>query len=337
MFQIKNLLLKSPIIQSPMVGCTDLAYRLVSRRRGLPFCFVEMLSANAMMHESKKTVQLMKTVEEDSPLGAQIMGCDPDVMASAAAKVEEAGFALVDINMGCPVRKVTSNGAGAALLKDPQKTESIFKRVVRAVKNIPVTIKIRKGYDDDSGKEAVEIARIAEGSGISMVTVHGRTRAQGYTGRSDWDAIGKVKRAVKIPVLGNGDVVSVADARRLREISGCDGVMIGRGGLGNPWIFKQIHAALFEGCEVPPPTPEERLSTALEHMEEEAKWEGEQRAVFHMRRIGSWYIAGVTNAAFWRAELTRSRSLAEVRLVLVESLSNTKEFVHVAPAITEGQ
>jgi len=337
MLKLKSLTLSSPIIQSPMVGCTDLAYRLISRRRGMAFCFVEMISATGLMHASNKTFELMKTVPEDRPLGGQLIGCDPDVMAAAAEKMEAQGYDLLDLNLGCPVRKVTSQGAGSALLKDPKKTEEVFKRVVKAVKKIPVTVKMRKGYDDESGQEAVEIAKIAEGSGLSAVTVHGRTRAQGYTGVADWEAIGKVKRAVKIPVIGNGDVISAADARRMREVSGCDGVMIGRGGLGNPWLFRQIHAALFENRDLPSPTKEERLAAALEHLQEEVRWEGEQRAVFHMRRIGTWYIAGVMNAARWRAELVRSRTVEAVRDILIQALTQSDEFHSVRPTLTEGQ
>lgn len=337
MFTLKSLTLPSPIIQSPMVNCTDLAYRIVARRRGLAFSFVEMLSSNALLHASKKTFNLMKSHEEDRPLGAQLMGCDPDVMAEAARIVESQGFDLLDINLGCPVRKVTSMGAGAALLKDLKKAGEIFTRVVKAVKRIPVTIKMRKGFEDESGDEAVAMAKVAQDSGIAAVTVHGRTRAQGYTGSADWTAIGKVKKAVSIPVIGNGDVVTADDARRMREISGCDGVMIGRGGLGNPWIYKQIHQSLFEGIEPTPPTMDDRKATAIEHMELEAQFEGEQKAVYHMRRIGSWYIAGIPNAAHWRDQLVRSRTMAEVRHILETSLSEAKDFAVVRPTITEGQ
>jgi nifR3 family TIM-barrel protein len=320
-----------------MVGCTDLAYRLVARRRGMKFAFIEMVSSSGLMHESKKTQALMQSNQEDRPLGAQLMGCDPDVMSKAAMRVEEMGFDLLDLNLGCPVRKVTSGGAGAAMLKDPLNTRRVFESVVAAIKKIPVTIKMRLGFEDPSGDEAVEIARIAEASGISAITVHGRTRAQGYTGKANWDAIGRVKRAVKIPVLGNGDVLTADHARELQNRSGCDGVMIGRGALGNPWLFGQIHDRLFNNREPAQPTREDRIAAVLEHMELEVQFLGEQKAVHHMRRIGSWYIAGVTNAAQWRDKLVRSRTIAEVRGIMLGALEQSQEFRVVASTMTEGQ
>jgi len=315
--------LKYPVVQSPMAGCSDLAFRLVSRRRGMEYCFLEMVSANGLIHASDRTHHLLKTIPEDKPLGAQLVGCDPDIMGEAASKVEELGFEHLDLNLGCPVRKVTSNGAGAALLDDPKKAEEIFKRVISSVKKIPITVKIRKGFKDDSGKQAVEISKVAEGSGLSAVTVHGRTQAQGYIGKADWTSIRMVKEAVKIPVLGNGDVLSVADAKRMIDETGCDGIMIGRGGLGNPWLFSEILSALFGRKTYRPPTLKEKQQTVLEHMELEAKYEGEDRAVFHMRRIGGWYIQGLPHASRARAELNRSRTLDEVREVLTTVLCET--------------
>lgn len=322
MLKIGSLELRYPIIQSPMAGCTDLAFRLLARRRGMEFSFLEMISANGLLHDSHNTHELMKTVPEDRPLGAQLVGCEPDVMAEAATRIEDMGFDLLDLNLGCPVRKITTQGAGSALLKDPKGAEALFRSVVKAVKRIPVTIKIRKGYEDDSGREAAEIARIAEDCGIAAVTVHGRTRAQGYTGKADWQAIGLVKKAVKsIPVIGNGDVLTGKDAKRLHEVSGCDGIMIGRGGLGNPWIYQAIRSELYQNRPFEAPSLEERRRTAIEHMELEAQFEGDDRALFHMRRIGSWYIEGVPNAAYWRSQLNKTKSLDEVRVLLNKALS----------------
>lgn len=322
MLKIKSLTLNSPVIQSPMAGCTDLAYRLVSRKRGMEYCFLEMVSANGLLHESHHTNGLMKTIPEDRPLGAQLMGSEPDVMAAAAEIVESMGYDSLDLNLGCPARKITTQCSGSAMLKDPENAEKVFKAVVKAVKKIPVTVKMRKGYEDPSGEEAVKIAKIAEDCGISMVTVHGRTRVQGYSGKADYEAIGKVKRAVKIPVIGNGDVVTVDDARRLVEVSGCDGIMIGRGGLGNPWIFSAIRSALYTGEPYKEPTLEDRLQTVLEHMELEKKYEGEPRAVLHMRRIGAWYIQGHPGAAQARAELNRCQTIAQVGEILIRTLSD---------------
>ncbi len=323
MLQLKSLTLNSPVIQSPMAGCTDLAFRLISRKRGMEFSFLEMISANGLVRESENTFHLMKTVPEDRPLGAQLVGCEPDVMAAAAEKIEAMGFDLLDLNLGCPVRKITSQGAGAAMLIEPEKTKEVFERVVKAVKNIPVTVKMRKGYTDDSGQEAVLIAKIAEDSGISMITVHGRTQAQGYTGTADWEAIGKVKRAVKIPVIGNGDVLNADDAKRMQEVTGCDGIMIGRGGLGNPWIYGAIRSKLYSQETYIEPTPDDKKETVLEHMALEAAHEGEERAVFHMRRIGGWYIAGVPQASFWRAQLNKCKTLTEIRDVILKSFDES--------------
>jgi nifR3 family TIM-barrel protein len=196
---------------------------------------------------------------------------------------------------------------------------------VKAIKKIPVTVKMRIGYEDASGAEAVEIAKIAEGSGLKAVTVHGRTRAQGYSGKADWNAIGKVKAAVKIPVIGNGDVLSAVDALKLREMSGCDGIMIGRGGLGNPWIFAQIRSALYTNEPFVDPTPEEKMQTVLEHFDLEVKYEGPERGLFHMRRIGAWYIEGRPNAAFYRNELNRCSDIAAMREILKKAMDPSLE------------
>ncbi|MBI3548260.1 MAG: tRNA dihydrouridine synthase DusB [Elusimicrobia bacterium] len=307
---LKTLTLSSGVIQSPMAACSDLAFRLIAREKGMEFAFLEMVSAHALLQKNEKTLGLMKTVPEDRPLGAQLVGCDPGAMGEAAAMIEEMGFDLLDINLGCPVPKITGggDGAGSALLRQPEKAEAIFRAIVGSVKRIPVTAKMRLGYEDSSGAEAADIARRAEDSGISAVAVHGRTRAQQYSGKADYSAIGRVKAAVGIPVIGNGDVRSAADARRLRETSGCDAVMIGRGGLGNPWIYR----AISEGSAYEP-TCEERRRTLLRHMELEIEHEGERLALLRMRRIGCWYMSGIPGAAEFRARICRAESTDAMR------------------------
>lgn len=300
MLKLKSLTLSSPVIQSPMAGCTDLAFRLVARERGMQFAFLEMVSADALVRKNQKTLDLMKTVAEDKPLGAQLVGCNADTMGEAAAMLENMGYDLVDINLGCPVPKVTAPGGGSALLLEPEKAKNIFQAIVKNVSKIPVTVKMRKGFADDSGDEAVRIAKIAEDSGICAIAVHGRTRVQQYTGKADWEAIGKVKKSVKIPVFGNGDVTNGEDAKRLIETSGCDGVMIGRGGLGNPWIYKSVECAL-EGKALPPTASlEERKKAALQHLTLEVQNEGEHIGVLKFRRIACWYIKELPGTAEFR-------------------------------------
>ncbi len=313
MIKLKTLTLKSKIIQSPMAGCTDLAFRLVARERGMEFAFLEMVSADALVRKNQRTIDLLKSVESDRPLGAQLVGCNPDTMGEAAAIIEEMGFDLLDINCGCPVPKITAPGGGSALLLEPDKTKAIFESVVRNIKRIPVTVKMRKGYEDPSGEEAVKMAKIAQDAGLDAVTVHGRTRAQGYTGTADWEAIGKVKRALRIPVFGNGDVTNVESAKRLMETSGCDGVMIGRGGLGNPWVYKSIEAGL-EGKTLPDnPTLEDKKKAALQHLELELQYEAERPAVLKFRKIACWYLHGIPGAAELRAKVNTLETADQMR------------------------
>jgi nifR3 family TIM-barrel protein len=255
----------------------------------------------------------MKTVPEDRPLGAQLVGCRAESMGRAAAMVEAMGYDLLDLNLGCPVPKIAGQGAGSALLARPDECRDIFTAVVKNVKKIPVTVKMRLGVSDGSGAEAARVAKIAEDCGVSAVSVHGRTRVQGYSGSADYHAIARVKQAVSIPVIGNGDVCSGEDARRMLGITGCDGVMIGRGGLGNPWIFKSVEAVLRGEAPLPEASPAEKKRALLRHFELELMHRDERTALFYMRRIACWYFKGLPGVAEFRGLINVSDSVEGVR------------------------
>jgi tRNA-dihydrouridine synthase B len=315
--RIGSLTLPSRIIQSPLAACSDLPFRLIAREKGLGYCFLEMVSAQSLIRDNGKTLRLLQTTPEDRPLGAQLLGCDPAIMAEAAAVVEERGFDALDLNLGCPVKKVVGNGEGSALLADPSKAEAVFKAVKAALKRIPVTVKMRIGFKDESGAEAVELAKRAEAQGFAAVTVHGRTQAQQYAGRADYAAIAKVKKAVKIPVIGNGDVLTPEDARRLLEVSGCDGIMIGRGGLGNPWIYRNLDEVMNGARDsVYVPSVAERKETLLKHLDLEVAHVGERLANLNMRRITVWYTAGLPHGKNLRVAVCAAPDTGVVRALI---------------------
>ncbi len=316
MLQLKTLELKSGVISSPMAACSDLAYRLISREYGLEFCFLEMVAAESLIREHAATEELMKTVPEDKPLGAQLVGCRAEAMGQAAAIVEGMGYDLLDLNLGCPVPKVAGKGAGSALLARPDECREIFTAVVKNIKHIPVTVKMRLGVSDGSGQEAARVAKIAEDCGITAVSVHGRTRVQGYSGQADYHAIRRVKEAVNIPVIGNGDVLSGADAQRLLDITGCDGVMIGRGGLGNPWIFKSVENTIAGKGPLPEPTGLLKKQALLRHLELELKHREERTVVYYMRRIACWYFKGMPGVAEFRGKINVTLSIEEMRRLI---------------------
>lgn len=315
MLKIKSLCLQPPVIQSPMAGCTDLPFRLIARNCGLSFAFLEMLLADAVAAGSEKTFEMMKSVPQDRPLGAQLVGYTPESLGRAAGILEAAGFDLIDLNLGCPVKKVTCKGGGSAVLKEPKKAHDMFTGIVSAVKGVPVTVKMRLGYDDPSGQEALRIAQIAEDCGISAVTVHGRTRSQGYSGLADYEAIGRIKKAVGIPVIGNGDVTDGPKARRLLEVSGCDGIMIGRGGIGNPWIYREIGAVMENQPPPGPPAFEEIKSTLLKHLELQILYAPAQ-AHFLMRRIACGYFKSLPGASEFRNRINGSGDIEGIRDII---------------------
>ena len=310
--RLKSLSLNKRVIQSPMAGCTDLAFRLLAREYGMEFAFLEMVSSEALVRDSKKTIALLKTVESDSPLGAQLVGCNPEVMAEAAEIIEGMGFDLLDLNLGCPVPKVTGPGAGSALLREPEKAKNIFAAVMKRIKRIPVSVKMRLGYADGSGQEAAIIAKHAEDEGFSAVAVHGRTREQRYTGVADWHAIRKVKEAVKIPVWGNGDVFSAESAIKMLETTGCDGVMVGRGALGNPWLYENIFKAM-NGQTTYQPQLEDLKKASIRHLDLEEAVEDPRSALLKSRRIACWYFKNQPGVHRLRDKLHRSMSFVELK------------------------
>lgn len=251
--QIGDVQLENNLILAPMAGVTDLPFRLLCKEQGAGLLCMEMVSAKAILYNNKNTEALMAIDDREPPVSLQLFGSDPDVISEMAKRIEERPFYILDINMGCPVPKVTGNGEGSALMKNPKLVEEIITKTARAIRK-PVTVKIRKGFDE-SHVNAVEIAKIAEASGAAAVAVHGRTREQYYSGKADWDIIRQVKEAVKIPVIGNGDVTSAESADAIMRETGCDGVMIGRGAQGNPWIFHQILHWMETGEHEAKPTP----------------------------------------------------------------------------------
>lgn len=310
MIQLKSFQLPQ-VVQSPMANCSDLPFRLIAREHEMHFAFLEMVSSEALVRDLRSTYEMMKTIPEDSPLGAQLVGCDPDVMGEAAAKIEAMGYQVLDMNLGCPVPKVVSKGGGSMLLREPETARQIFTKVVKAIKRIPVTVKMRIGYSDDTGQEAAHIARIAEECGVNAIAVHGRTRQQGYSGNANYSAIRKIKESVSIPVMGNGDVVDGASALRLREVSGCDGVMIARGALGNPWIYREVEAALKGETAPEKPTLAVRKAVVLRHIELQQQYDA--NPVGPLRRIVCWYFKDIPGVAQFRDRVHRAQSVDEIR------------------------
>ena len=305
--QIGDVQLENNLILAPMAGVTDLPFRLLCKEQGAGLLCMEMVSAKAILYNNKNTEALMAIDDREPPVSLQLFGSDPDVISEMAKRIEERPFSILDINMGCPVPKVTGNGEGSALMKNPKLVEEIITKTARAIRK-PVTVKIRKGFDE-SHVNAVEIAKIAEASGAAAVAVHGRTREQYYSGKADWDIIRQVKEAVKIPVIGNGDVTSPEAARQLMETTGCDGIMIGRGAQGNPWIFRQILHWMETGEEEPKPDLEEVKAMILRHARMLVEYKSVYTGIREMRKHVAWYTAGYPNSAKLRARVNEIESL----------------------------
>lgn len=315
--KIGNVELNNNLILAPMAGVTDLPFRLLCREQGAGLLCMEMVSAKAIYFRNKNTEDLLRIDDREPPVSLQLFGSDADIISEMAKKIEERPFSILDINMGCPVPKVVGNGEGSALMKDPKRVEEIVSKTVKAIRK-PVTVKIRKGFDE-AHVNAVEIARIAEASGAAAVAVHGRTREQYYSGRADWEIIRQVKEAVNIPVIGNGDVTSPEAAEKMMETTGCDGVMIGRGAQGNPWIFRQILHWMETGEHEERPSLEEVKSMILRHARLLVEYKGEYTGIREMRKHAAWYTAGYPNSSKLRARVNEVENLRGLE-VLIEQL-----------------
>lgn len=298
---IGNVELPNQVILAPMAGVSDIAFRLLCHEQGAGLVCSEMVSAKAILYGNKNTEELLQIHPEEGAVSLQLFGSDPDIVSEMAKRIEERPFAVLDLNMGCPVPKVVNNGEGSALMKDPLLAGRIVEKTAKAIQK-PLTVKIRKGFDDDH-VNAVEMAHILQESGAAAVAVHGRTREQYYSGQTDWDIIAQVKAAVKIPVIGNGDVTDGESALQLLKKTGCDGVMIGRGAQGNPWVFREVTAAL-EGREIPPrPTRQELYDMIARHAQLAAQYKGEYITVREMRKHLAWYTTGLPHAAALRRQI----------------------------------
>lgn len=316
--KIGNVELENSYILAPMAGVTDLPFRLLCREQGAGLLCMEMVSAKAIQYNNKNTKALLEIHPAEPPVSLQLFGSEPDVISEIAKRIEELPFSILDINMGCPVPKIVKNGEGSALMKNPKLVHEIVSKTVKAIQK-PVTVKIRKGFDD-SCINAVEIAKIIEDAGAKAVAVHARTREQFYSGKADWDIIRQVKEAVSIPVIGNGDVTSGSDAIAMKEQTGCDGVMIGRGAQGNPWIFSELLEYERTGKMPERPSLEELKQMIYRHAKLQLEYKGEYLGIREMRKHVSWYTTGLPNSARLRGAINAVESFEELGELLENKL-----------------
>ncbi len=317
--KIGNVTLDNPYILAPMAGVTDLPFRLLCKEQGAGLLCMEMISAKALQYKNKNTKALLSIHPEEYPVSLQLFGSDPQIISEQAKVIEELPFQILDINMGCPVPKVVRNGEGSALMKNPKLVYEIVSATVKAIEK-PVTVKIRKGFDD-SCINAVEIAKIIEEAGASAVAVHGRTREQYYSGKADWDIIRQVKEAVHIPVIGNGDVTSGKKAIAMQEETGCDGVMIGRGAQGNPWIFRELLEYEKTGKLPERPSVQVIRETMLRHARLQIEFKGDYLGIREMRKHVAWYTKGLKGSARLREAINQVESYEELEKLLNNSLT----------------
>lgn len=310
MLKIGEVSLNNRIIAAPMAGVTDKANRIMARSFGCAMTCSEMISDMGLIYGQNKTQAIADTEGEERPVSLQIFGFHPEKMAQAAQIVEKLGADIIDINMGCPTPKIVKNGEGSALMLDLPRSRAVIKAVVEAVE-IPVTIKMRRGWEDDS-KTFLELAGIAEQEGVKAIALHARSRMQFYSGQADWGLIKELKQRSSLPIIGNGDIWTAEDAVKMLDITACDAVMIGRAAMGNPFIFREAVELVEKGIRMPPPTVEERIQTAIRHLELTCHFKGEQVAVREMRKHFSWYIKGWPGAAKIRVQINSAQTQSEL-------------------------
>ena len=315
-FKIGNINIDGGLCLGPMAGVSDLPFRHLCKEMGASLLVTEMVSAKAIYFKNKNTEPLMKIDKVEHPIALQLFGSDPDIIARMAASIEDREFDIFDFNMGCPVPKIVNNGEGSALMKNPKLVEEILSKLVKSVKK-PVTLKIRRGFNEEN-INAVEIAKIAEASGISAIAIHARTREQYYSGKADWSTIKEVKSAIGIPVIGNGDVVDGKSAKEMYEYTGCDGIMIARAARGNPWIFREIRGYL-SGETVEKPSKEEIVDMILKHCRLQMEYDDEIMAIIKMRKHVAWYTHGMKGSSLLREKVNHIESYVELENLLSSS------------------
>lgn len=312
--QIGNVRLDGNLVLGPMAGVTDLPFRVLCKEQGADLIYTEMVSAKGIMYNNKNTEVLLEVAEEERPVALQLFGSDPQIMSEMAKKIEPRNFDIIDINMGCPVPKVVNNGEGSALMKNPKLIGEIVSAMTKILEK-PVTVKIRKGFGAEDCN-AVEVAKVLEESGAAAVAVHGRTREQYYSGQADWEIIRKVKEAVSIPVIGNGDIFAPEDAKRMFEETGCDAVMLARGVRGNPWLFHQTKVFLETG-EVPPKPPiEEVIETIIRHAHMQVEYKGDYIGMREMRKHVAWYTTGYPKSTKLRNKINEVETIDDLRFLM---------------------
>ncbi len=316
--KIGSVTLPNNLILAPMAGVTDLPFRLLCKEQGAGLLCMEMVSAKAILYKNRNTESLLEIDPRENPVSLQLFGSDPEIISNIAHQIEDRPFDILDLNMGCPVPKIVNNGEGSALMKNPKLAGEIIRETVKAIDK-PVTVKIRKGFDDEH-INAVEMAKIAEDAGAAAVAVHGRTREQFYSGRADWDIIRQVKEAVSIPVIGNGDLLTAEDVIAMEQRTGCDGFMIARGAQGNPWIFRQILHYFETGEHLAKPTLEEVTQMILRHARMMLEFKGEYIGIREIRKHAAWYTAGYPNSARLRVAINNVESFEALEELLINNL-----------------